>query len=162
LNSYAQDENNNNTTPILTTTTALPEETTNQSQTFRSAFDSFENSEPLGYGMYDEKELNIFRPGESLILYNEHVDYNYGTTIDEKGNKLYTMNFSAAFVISDTNGNIVVGPQEIPISGMVSHKQNKELIIPFTMTSSILFLPLSEHFISCIYRKAIPSFGTSK
>ena len=75
LNSYAQEENNN-----------IKEET-NQSQAFRSGFDIFVNSEPLGYGVYEEKESNIFRPDETLILYIEPVGYNYGNIIDKKGKK---------------------------------------------------------------------------
>jgi hypothetical protein len=136
FNSYAQDENNNNTIAL---TTAIEE--TNQNQTFRSAFETFVNSEPQGYGIYEEKESNVFRPGESLILYIEPVGYNYGNTIDENGNKLYTMNFSAAFIISDTQGNILAGQQDVPISDIVSHKQNKEVIVPFTITQSTPFPP---------------------
>ncbi len=51
------------------------------------------------------------------------------------------MNFSAAFIISDTNGNVLAGQQDVPISDIVSHKQNKELFIPFTISQSSPFPP---------------------
>ncbi|HJR48596.1 MAG TPA: hypothetical protein VJ799_10620, partial [Nitrososphaeraceae archaeon] len=41
--------------------------------TFRSQFDTFVSSEPTGYGMYEEKESNIFAPGETFLLYVEPV-----------------------------------------------------------------------------------------
>ncbi len=63
LNSYAQEGVDNSTTSLA------EEKETNQNQTFRSAFDTFVNSEPQGYGIYDEKDSNVFRPGETLILY---------------------------------------------------------------------------------------------
>ena len=135
LNSYAQEGVDNSTTSLA------EEKETNQNQTFRSAFDAFVNSEPQGYGIYDEKDSNVFRPGETLILYIEPVGYNYGTITDEKGNQLYTMNFSAAFIISDTNGNVLAGQQDVPISDIVSHKQNKELFIPFTISQQSSFPP---------------------
>jgi hypothetical protein len=40
---------------------------------------------------------------------------------------LYLMNFTADVVISDTEGNIIGGFEDLPISQIVSHHQNKEI-----------------------------------
>jgi hypothetical protein len=73
-------------------------------QIFRSGFDTFVSSEPEGYGMYDEKESNIFAFGETFLLYVEPVGYSYGNVTNANGDQLYTMNFTADFTISNPNG----------------------------------------------------------
>ncbi len=114
--------------------------TENSSQPFRSVNDTFVASEPLGFGVYDKKSSNIFRPGEEILLYIEPAGFEYGTVPD--GNKtLYTIEFSADFAISDTNGNVLTDQQEIPVSDIVSHHQNKEVFIPFTITQTTPFPP---------------------
>jgi sRNA-binding regulator protein Hfq len=99
-----------------------------ENQTFRSAFDTFVSSDPGGYGMYEDRKSNVFKPGETFLLYVEPVGYTYGTVTDPDGNRLYTMNFTLDFFISDKNGTVLTGQQDIPISNLVSHHQNKELI----------------------------------
>src|ERR671918_34460 len=42
------------------------EEPVSGEQTFGSAFDTFVSSEPGGYGMYEERESNVFAPGETF------------------------------------------------------------------------------------------------
>ena len=66
-----------------------PETSVAGNQTFRSAFDTFVSSEPGGYGMYEERKSNIFKPGETFLLYVEPVGYRYGTITDSDGTRLY-------------------------------------------------------------------------
>ena len=110
-------------------------------QTFRSAFDTFVSSEPGGYGMYDARKSNVFKPGETFLLYVEPVGYTYGTVTDEDGTRLYTMNFTLDFIISDKNGTVLGGQEDIPISNVVSHHQNKELILDISIDQSSPFPP---------------------
>lgn len=49
-------------------------------QTFSSAFDTFVNTDPQGYGVYEERDSSTFSPGEDIILYIEPVGFEYGTT----------------------------------------------------------------------------------
>jgi hypothetical protein len=105
-------------------------------QTFRSAFDTFVSSDPGGYGMYDARKSNVFKPGETFLLYVEPIDYTYGTVTDSDGNRLYSMNFTLDFFISDKNGKVLTGQQDIPISNLVSHHQNKELILNISIDQS--------------------------
>jgi hypothetical protein len=102
-----------------------PEESVASEQTFRSAFDTFVSSEPGGYGIYEERKSNVFKPGETFLLYVEPVGYAYGTVTDEDGNTLYTMNFTLDFIISDKNGNVLGGQQDLPVNNIVSYHQNK-------------------------------------
>jgi hypothetical protein len=110
-----------------------PETSVEGNQTFRSAFDTFVSSEPGGYSMYEDKKSNIFKPGETFLLYIEPVGYAYGTVTDADGTRLYTMNFTLDFLISDKNGTVVGGQQDVPVSNLVSHHQNKELILTMSI-----------------------------
>jgi hypothetical protein len=109
--------------------------------TFRSQFDTFVSSEPAGYGMYDEKESNIFAPGETFLLYVEPVGYSYGNVTDENGDQLYTMNFTADFTISTPDGTILAGQEDLPLSNLVSHHQNKELMLQVSIDQTSPFPP---------------------
>jgi hypothetical protein len=117
------------------------EESVAGEQTFRSAFDTFVSSEPGGYGIYEERKSNVFKPGETFSLYVEPVGYAYGTVTDEDGNTLYTMNFTLDFFISDTNGNILGGQENLPVSNIVSYHQNKELNLDISIDQSSPFPP---------------------
>ena len=106
-----------------------------------SAFDTFVTSKPQGYGVYEERDSDTFRPGETIILYIEPTGFEYGTLTDDGGNILYTIDFTADFTISNTDGNILTRQQGLPVSDIVSHRQNKEVFIPFTITQTIPFPP---------------------
>jgi hypothetical protein len=117
---------------------SIQTENASASQTFRSLNDTFVASDPQGFGVYDKKSSNTFRPGEDIILYIEPAGFEYGATSD--GNKtLYTINFSADFTISDTQGNVLTGQEGLPVSEIISHHQNKEVFIPFTITQTTPF-----------------------
>ena len=64
------------------------ETSTSTEQTFASGFDTFVSSEPTGYGMYEERESNVFAPGETFLLYVEPVGYSYGNMTSENGDQL--------------------------------------------------------------------------
>jgi hypothetical protein len=120
---------------------APPEESVAGEQTFRSAFDTFVSSEPGGYGIYEDRKSNVFKPGETFLLYVEPLGYTYGTVTDEDGNTLYTMNFTLDFIISDKNGNVLGGQEDIPVSNIVSYHQNKELNLDISIDQSSPFPP---------------------
>jgi hypothetical protein len=114
-------------------------DTTIHQEGFRSDFDAFVNSDPQGYGVYDKKATNVFRPGKDIILYIEPTGFEYGTTTSDRNKTLYTINFSADFAISDTEGNFLTGQEGLPVSEIISHHQNKEVFIPFTITQTSPF-----------------------
>jgi hypothetical protein len=118
-----------------------PETSVEGNQTFSSAFDTFVSSQPGGYGMYENRKSNVFKPGETFSLYVEPAGYAYGTVTDADGNKLYTMNFTLDFLISDKNGTVLTGQKDLPISNLVSHHQNKELFFDISIDQSSPFPP---------------------
>lgn len=115
--------------------------TTSDEEIFRSQFDTFVSADPEGYGMFEEKESNIFSPGETLWLYVEPVGYSYGNATDENGDQLYTMNFTADVTISTPDGTIISGQEDVPLSTLISHHQNKEVMLVMSVDQNPPFTP---------------------
>jgi hypothetical protein len=49
------------------------------------------------------------------------------------------MNFTADLVITDAEGNVLGGFQDLPISEIISHHQNKEVNLVITLSQSSPF-----------------------
>lgn len=94
-----------------------------------------------GYGIYDERESSTFAPGEDIVLYSEPVGFSYKPieSITPNGETQYVMNFAADLVITDTEGNVLGGFQDLPISEIISHRQNKEVNLVVTLSQSSPF-----------------------
>lgn len=130
--SYAQIGSNGNTSigPTIESTNG----------TFASALDLFVIPDSIGgYGVYEEHpSSNAFSPGEDIVLYVEPVGFSHepvNPTLPDN-QTLYLMNFTADVVILDTQGNVLGGFQDLPISQIVSHHQNKEINLVITLSQS--------------------------
>ena len=110
--------------------------TNEDEQTFRSGFDTFVSSDPVAYGVIEERNSSIFKPGEEVLLYVEPVGLWYKNTTDENGNKLYSLNLTADLIVSDKDGNIVGGEQNIPLTNFTSRHQNKEIELDLSLTGT--------------------------
>jgi hypothetical protein len=110
-------------------------------KSFHSAKDLFVTNDPGGYGIFQERDSNVFQPGETMILYIEPVGFAYKTVTNDQGEKLYSINFDASFTIYDADGAKLAGPVDTPIPPIISHYKNKEVFIPFTVTQSSPFPP---------------------
>ena len=111
-------------------------------RTFGSSLDLFVIPESLGgYGVYEEHVSNTFVPGEDIVLYSEPVGFSYKPIMSNltNGGTQYLMNFTADVVITDTEGNILGGFQDLPISEIISHHQNKEVNLVITLSQSSPF-----------------------
>ena len=106
---------------------------------FHSQFDTFVNSTE-GYGIYQEHKSNIFKPGEDIILYVEPVGFSH-VPVNINNTKLYLINLTASIILSDTQGNILFGRENIPISSIVSHTQNTEMFARLRVGQSSPFPP---------------------
>jgi hypothetical protein len=110
-------------------------------ETFASSLDLFVVPESLGgYGVYEERESS-FAPGEDIVLYSEPVGFSYKPIMSNQtnGETQYLMNFTADLVITDTEGNVLGGFQDLPISEIISHHQNKEVNLVITLSQSSPF-----------------------
>jgi len=108
-------------------------------ETFASSLDLFVVPESVGgYGVYEERVSDTFAPGEDIVLYSEPVGFSY-KPIMTNGETQYFMNFTADLVITDTEGSVLGGFQDLPISEIISHHQNKELNLLITLSQSTPF-----------------------
>ena len=106
---------------------------------FHSQLDSFVDSAE-GYGIYQEHKSNIFKPGEDIILYVEPVGFSH-MPVNINNTKLYLINLTASIILSDTQGNILFGRENIPILNIVSHTQNTEMFGRLRVGQSSPFPP---------------------
>ena len=131
---------------------------TNSMSGFYSNKDLFVTAEPSGFGIYEEKNSTSYSPGESIILYIEPVGFEYNNITDEDGTPLFSIDFGASFLITSSNGTILGGQENVPIGNIISHNQNKEVFIPFTVTQSVPF-PTGDYII--IYKITDENSGKS-
>ena len=111
-------------------------------ETFASSLDLFVVPESVGgYGVYEERESGTFAPGEDIVLYSEPVGFSYKPIVSNQtsGETRYLMNFTADLVITDTEGSVLGGFQDLPVSEIISHHQNKELNLIITLSQSSPF-----------------------
>ena len=111
-------------------------------ETFASSLDLFVVPESdAGYGVYEERESGTFAPGEDIVLYSEPVGFSYKPIISNltNGESQFLMNFTADLLITDTEGNVLGGFQDLPISEIISHHQNKEVNLVITLSQSSPF-----------------------
>ena len=106
---------------------------------FHSQFDTFVDSVEA-YGIYQEHRSNIFRPGEDIILYAEPVGFSH-VPVNINNTKLYLINLTASIILSDTQGNILFGRENVPVLDIVSHTQNTEMFARLRVGQSSPFPP---------------------
>ena len=115
--------------------------------TFSSQFDVFVAEGTVGlYGEYREHvPTNIFRPGETIVLYVEPVGFGHlpisDTSVeglDDTGvapRALYLINMTADIYGTDSSGAEVFAIDDLAVaSNLISHRQMTE--IPMTLTLS--------------------------
>lgn len=122
----------------ITGAQSVPSNTpTTANSTFHSVFDTFVVPGSVnGYGAYQDHNSSTFKPGEKILLYIEPADFSYKPV-----GSLFLMNFTADVTISDKAGHILGGFQNLPISTILSHHQNKELILTVSLTQTNPFPP---------------------
>ena len=122
----------NATTPAASNATTPVANATNAKQAFHSAFDTFVVPGSVnGYGVYQAHNSSIFKPGEKILLYIEPASYSYKPV-----GSLFLMNFTADVLVSDKAGHVLTGLQNLPISTLISHYKNKELILTVSLTQT--------------------------
>ncbi len=73
---------------------------------FQSSFDTYITPGfAQGFGIYEAHTSNFFRVGETLELYIQPVGVTHEPITDAKGNTFYFMNWTAAIIMSDSQGN---------------------------------------------------------
>lgn len=122
--------------------TTTEQEVITSNGTFASFLDLFVVPESVGgYGVYEKHVSNTFAPGEDIVLYSEPIGFSYKPIVSNLTNDetQYLMNFTADLAITDTEGNVLGGFQDLPISEIISHHQNREVNLVITLSQSSPF-----------------------
>lgn len=78
----------------------------------------------------------MFKLGDGVIIYSEPAGYTHKTLTDENNTKLYGMKMTADMILTDRNGAEVGRQQDIPMTELISHHQNKELYFDLSLTGT--------------------------
>jgi hypothetical protein len=127
-----------------------PATTKGDNGTFHSGFDTFVvPGSGQGYGIYEPHNSTIFKPGEKISLYVEPIGYAYKPV-----QSLNVMNFTADLLVSDKSGRVLTGFQDLPISTILSHHKNKELILTIGLTQTSPF-PVGDYILKYIIHDTV-------
>jgi hypothetical protein len=119
--------------------------------TMHSTFDTFvEQGSATGYGVYVQ-HLNVFNPGDSMVLYVEPVGFAHKPVIDDKGNTLYQINLTADIIISDNNGTQLAALKDLPAGLINSHHKNTEMFLTLKVDQKTPF-PIGDYKITYIVK----------
>jgi hypothetical protein len=107
---------------------------------FQSAFDTFiipGSSE--GYGLYDQhRPDNVFRPGETMVLYIEPVGFTHRKVTDENGKTLYEIKLIPSVTIfsqaTNQSQTLNIAPFDLR-----SHNKNTEFDLTITVRQETPF-----------------------
>ncbi|HJU34893.1 MAG TPA: hypothetical protein VJ695_07210 [Nitrososphaera sp.] len=127
---------------------------------FMSQFDVFvAEGTDGGYGIYREHlPANVFRPGETIVLYLEPVGFGYqpfadtnreGASSEEPSRILYLINMTVDIIISDPRGSELQALEDLPGASFISHRQNTEFPLIVTLTQSQPF-PVGDYVLSYV------------
>ena len=119
--------------------------------TMHSTFDTFiEQGSASGYGVYVQHP-NVFKPGDSIVLYVEPVGFAHKPVIDDKGNTLYQINLTADIIISDNQGRQLAALTDLPAGLINSHHKNTEMFLTLKVDQKTPF-PIGDYKITYIVK----------
>lgn len=130
---------------------------------FSSHFDVFiAEGTHSGYGIYREHvPANVFRPGETIVLYIEPVGFGHqpitDTSTQDGGNNstaattrtLYLINMTADYIISDSSRTELATIEDLPVSNLISHRQNTEFSLTLTLSQEEPF-PVGDYLVTYV------------
>ncbi len=87
----------------------------------------FVTGKPAGFGVYDARATNVFRPDEDMMVYAEPFGFGYGR--DGEGFKI---GFDADFELRTAKGQILTSQEGFAVLDMASRRRNKEFQVFIT------------------------------
>ena len=79
--------------------------------------------DPTGYGIYDPRPNNEFKPGEPVIIYTEPKGYGFGSE-----NNLFTIKINLDYDIQDASGQSLAKKSDFATWEIKSRVQNREFM----------------------------------
>jgi len=82
-----------------------------------------------GFGQFEERSSNVFKPGEPLVAYAEPVGYGW----KDVGNGMFEFGFAVDFLIKSPDGKILAGQQDFAKLAERSRTRNLEFMVTLTL-----------------------------
>ena len=89
----------------------------------------FVSGDPEGFGMYEARNSNVFKPGEPLMVYAEPAGYGW----KDIGNALFEFGFTVDFAVKSPDRKILAGQQDFAKLVRQSHVRNLEFMLSLTL-----------------------------
>jgi len=133
---------------------------------FSSQFDIFvAEGTNSGYGIYREHTPpNVFRPGETIVLYVEPIGFGHQPIADastqEGGNStsttgtFYLINMTVDIIISDPTGTVLQTLEDLPAGNIISHRKLTEFPLEVTLTQESPF-PAGEYILTYVVHDGV-------
>jgi hypothetical protein len=90
----------------------------------------FVSESPGGFGIYRQRESNVFGPGEPLVVYAEPVGYGW----KDNGDGTFGFGFNVDLIIKKPDGSIVGGQENFQRLALSSRARNREFMLTLTLT----------------------------
>lgn len=87
----------------------------------------FVAARPAGFGIYEARPTNVFRPGEDMLVYAEPFGYGYGTA-----GEAFRIAFDADLELRTVKGQILHTQDGFALLEMTSRRRNKEFQVFIT------------------------------
>jgi len=87
---------------------------------------------PDGFGQYEARPNNVFKPGEKLVAYAEPVGYAW----KDVGDGQYEFGLVVDFLVKTPSGEVLTGKEEFARLVERSHARNREFMVVLTLNVS--------------------------
>jgi len=84
---------------------------------------------PEGFGIYERRPSNRFKPGETLFVYAEPVGFGWKPV----GGDRVEFGFEVDFVIKKRDGTIIGGKDNFARLALQSHSRNREFMLKLSL-----------------------------
>lgn len=91
---------------------------------------TFVSQKAQGYGMYQDRQSNIFQPGEKIVTYVEPIGYRWKKLPGD----MYEMNFLVDLQIRDDKGTVVAEKKAFSKNVSQSHNAGREFFMNLTLS----------------------------
>lgn len=105
--------------------------------TFGQALLVAENA--TGFGVFNPRDSNVFKPGEPILIYCEPFGFGYGNP----GAGLFSVNFIVDLQVLDASGNQLANAEGATEYNMTSRHQNRE--VQANITYSLDGIPAGQY-----------------
>lgn len=100
-----------------------------QKSTLTTQVVTFVSAKATGFGMYETRGSNVFKPGEPLLFYIEPLGYKFKTVGDTS-----TFGIAMDIELVSSSGTSLYRQDDFMNQGFKSHHMNQELMLNGTVT----------------------------